>query len=100
LFNSLNSIYSLILDNADISHVEAYGNYLKIHTANKTYITRETMQNIENEMAGSIFVRVHKSFIVNVSFIEKITGNVIYLSRKEIPIGTSYKNELLKHLKK
>lgn len=88
------------LNYADILYVEAYGNYLKIHTANKTYITRETMQNVENEMAGSVFVRAHKSFIVNVSSIEKITGNVIYLSGKEIPIGTSYKNELLKHIKK
>jgi len=88
------------LNYADILYVEAYGNYLKIHTANKSYIIRETMQNIENKLAGPVFIRVHKSYIVNVSFIEKITGNVIYLTGKEIPIGISYKNELLKHLKK
>ena len=83
----------------DILYVEAYGNYLKIHTANKTYVTRETMQNIENELTGSFFIRVHKSFIGNVYLIDEITGNVIYLSGNEIPIGSSYKNELLKHLK-
>jgi len=89
--------YNLELD--QIHYIEAYGNYLKIHTAEKTYVTRDTMQNMHNTLPESMFIRVHKSYIVNLRKIKKLTGNMLLVNDAEIPVGSTYKNELLKSLK-
>jgi two-component system, LytTR family, response regulator len=83
----------------EINYIEAYGNYLKIHTTKKTYITRETMLNILGELSELYFIRVHKSFTVNLNKIDKIFGNTIQIGVDEIPIGNSYKSEVLKKIK-
>jgi len=87
------------LEQSDINFIEAYGNYLKIHTDQKTYVVRETMQNISNELNKNNFLRIHKSFIVHLKKISKICGNTLYLNTDEIPVGASYKSELMKRLK-
>jgi DNA-binding LytR/AlgR family response regulator len=75
----------------DILYVEAYGNYLKVHTADKVYVTRETMHDIEKKLPENTFMRVHKSFIVSLSKIQSMSGNRIYVSQQEIPVGEMYK---------
>ncbi|MGB0424398.1 MAG: LytTR family transcriptional regulator DNA-binding domain-containing protein, partial [Flavobacteriales bacterium] len=45
------------------------------------------------------FVRIHKSFIINVNYIEKLTGNIVYINKEKIPIGKTYKNDLFKKVK-
>lgn len=77
-----------------ILYIEAYGNYLKIHTEEKTYVTRETMQHICDNLPQSLFLRVHKSYIVNKKKIKKLAGNLLYINSIEIPIGNTYKNEI------
>jgi DNA-binding LytR/AlgR family response regulator len=75
----------------EILYIEAYGNYLKVHTAGKVYVTRETMHEIEKKLPESLFLRVHKSFIVSLSKIQSVSGNRIYINRREIPVGEMYK---------
>jgi len=83
---------------SDIQYIEALGNYLQVHTAAKKFVTRETMTDMEKTLPDKIFIRVHKSFIVNLSKIEKIVNNQIFIAGKEISIGTIYKSELMKKL--
>jgi len=83
----------------DVFYVEAYGNYLKIHTHEKSYVTRETMQHLVESLPVSVFLRIHKSYIINLGKVVKIYGNTLHLNDVEIPIGTTYKSELLKRLK-
>ncbi len=78
----------------DILYVEAYGNYLKIHEKGKTYITRQTMQQMLEQLPESIHCRIHKSYIVNVLKISKVVGNVLFIDELELPIGTTYKINL------
>jgi DNA-binding LytR/AlgR family response regulator len=75
----------------NILYVEAYGNYLKIHTTGKDYVTRETMHDMEKKLPESLFMRVHKSFIISLSKIQSISGNRVYINQQEIPIGEMYK---------
>ena len=88
------TIFSLLPSN--ILYVEAYGNYLKIHTNEKVFITRDTMQNMENQLPKNIFCRAHKSFIVNKLKISRVVGNMLFINNVELPIGTTYKMELLR----
>ncbi|MBU8892102.1 MAG: LytTR family DNA-binding domain-containing protein [Bacteroidales bacterium] len=86
------------IDFNDILFIEAYGNYLKIYTPEKTYVIRETMHNIIGKLSEKYFIRVHKSYIVSLEKIKKIMGNIIYINRHEIPVGNTFKSELSNRL--
>jgi len=81
--------YQIDLD--DILLVEAYGNYLKIHTKSKVYVTRDTMHDMEEKLPETLFLRIHKSFIIAISKVESISGNRVFLNQQEIPVGEMYK---------
>lgn len=78
----------------DILFIEAYGNYLKVHTLNKVYVTRETMHELEGKLPAGLFLRIHKSFIVALQKIESISGNRVFINKQEIPVGEMYKMAL------
>ena len=82
-----------------ILFIEAYGNYLKVHTEKKTYVTRETMQEMLKQLPEEEFIRVHKSFIVSLTHIDTITGNRINIKGEEIPVGEMYKLALRERIK-
>jgi len=77
----------------DIKYIEAYGNYLKIFSEEKMYLITDTMINFMKQLDED-FVRVHKSYIIPLSKIEKMIGNRIHIGETQIPIGNTYKAEL------
>jgi len=87
------------LNTGIILFIEAYGNYLKVHTTGKTYVTRETMQEMLSQLPEEEFIRVHKSFIVALSHIESIMGNRIFIKEHEIAVGETYKMTLRARIK-
>jgi DNA-binding LytR/AlgR family response regulator len=82
----------------DILYIEAYGEYMKIHTPEKVHISRETMHDLEGRLPHSHFLRVHKSFIVPVQKITAFSTYSVYIQKLEIPIGRSYKDAVSKVL--
>jgi len=78
----------------DIVLVEGLKNYITIYTKNEKFTTYLTMTEVEQALeADGRFMRVHKSFIIKMEEIRKITGNTIYLNNeKEIILGGSYKD--------
>lgn len=80
----------------DIIYISAYGNYLKVHLEDQVIITRKTIAEMEAD-CQDFLIRVHKSFLLPLSSIKKIQGNMIILiNGKEIPIGKTYKAGLEK----
>ena len=75
----------------DILFVEAYGNYLKVHTNEKVYVVRDTMHDMEDKLPENKFLRIHKSFIISIPKIESVSGNRTYINQQEIPVGEMYK---------
>jgi len=75
----------------DIFFIEAYGNYLKVHTEDKVYVTRDTMHDMESKLPEETFMRIHKSYIVTLSKIDSVSGNRVYINEQEIPVGEMYK---------
>jgi len=63
---------SVLLQVARIEWLEAEGDYVRIHAGREVYLTRQTMNRIEAQLAAARFVRVHRSTIVNVEFIREI----------------------------
>lgn len=80
---------------SNIMYIEGMKDYLKIHTKEYALITHQTMGEIEKILPAGQFMRVHKSFIVAVSFIKTIYGNTVELDNVSIPIGINYKEGVM-----
>ena len=83
----------------DIIYVEALENYVTVNTREEKYTIHFTMKAIENQLPSSLFIRVHRSFIINKSMIQAIKENTLDLivgdNLKSIPVGKSYRDLLL-----
>ena len=81
----------------EILLVEAKGDFVLMYTLSEKYIVSTSLQN-SLQLLGEQFVRCHKSFIVNVTYIEKIIGNTIQLRAYTIPIGRTFREGFLEKL--
>lgn len=82
-------IHQVKLD--EVLYFESYGSYVKIHLSGDTILTLDRLSNFEKKLPGSLFIRVHKSYIVSVHQIKLIEGNRITVGDVKIPIGQVYK---------
>jgi DNA-binding LytR/AlgR family response regulator len=80
---------------SEIIYIEAMKDYLKIHTADYKLVTHQTMTEMEKILPARQFIRVHKSFIVAVAHIRSVYGSSIETEKDTIPIGLSYKNNVM-----
>lgn len=84
---------------SDILYIESIKDYVNIKTLNEEFIVLDTLKSLENQLSER-FVRVHKSFIVNLDKTKNIgIKRIVLLSEKEIPIGESYRSHLLSKIK-
>jgi DNA-binding LytR/AlgR family response regulator len=84
----------------EILFAEALQNYVVIHTTEKKYITYLTFKSVEEYLPASLFVKVHKSYIVSAGKIESIEGNEIRIGTHNIPISRNLKDEVMEKLLK
>jgi two-component system LytT family response regulator len=82
------------LGHDEILFVEGMKEYIKVVTAEKTYITHKTLSSISDELPEHLFLRVHKSFTVCIHKVNSIEGNVLNISGFKIPIGRTYSKEV------
>jgi len=90
----VNADYSMVKINfADIIYIEGLKDYLKIHlkSAPHPLVTRMPMKTIEEELPPSKFIRIHKSYIVSVSFITAIRKSSVFVDSLELPLGDTYR---------
>ena len=88
------------LNTSDIYFVEALKDYVVINTKETRYTIHSTMKDIVKKLPEQEFIRVHRSFIVNINHISAIESSNIVLEddKKLIPVGGSYKDELQNRL--
>lgn len=84
----------------EVRYVEALGDYVHIVTNHSKLIVYSTMRAVEEKFPAALFVRVHRSFIVNLKRVETIEDNTIILDNKYIPIGQTYLKEVFQRLNK
>ena len=82
----------------DILFLESMRDYVKFVTAGKSYITYSTLKNMEEKLIGQTFLKVHRSYIVNINKIDDIRGNTIYVLGNQIPIGKGHKEDIATRL--
>lgn len=81
---------------AKIKWVEAFGDYIKIITDDDNHLVLSTMKSFENELPDGKFVRVHKSYIVNVERIDKFNSKFAEIGSTKIPISRNKKDTITK----
>lgn len=89
-------IYRILYD--DLLYLEASGNNTKIVTSQNTLLPVMTLSSLEELLPPSLFLRVHRSFIVNKSKITHIEGNRVFINNMEVPIGSNYREDFLRDL--
>uniref|UniRef100_UPI004048B24C LytR/AlgR family response regulator transcription factor n=1 Tax=Roseivirga sp. TaxID=1964215 RepID=UPI004048B24C len=95
----LKSGYEYIrLEISQIRFVKAEGNYVKFVTPNEQVMPRMTMQEAENLLLPKGFIKIHRSFLVNKAFINKIDKHQLTLGEDIIPISANYYDSLVKDL--
>jgi len=97
----VNADYSLVkVTVKDITHIESMKDYVKIFntTSTKPIITKSTLKGIEEKLPTSKFIRVHKSFIVNLDKIESIRSQNIVIGTNNIPVSDAHTDTLMRAL--
>ena len=79
----------------DILYVEGMKEYVVLYTKDRKYTKLDRMKNMENQLTGQGFIRIHKSYIVAVKSIDAVFGNTIEVNGKQLPVGRSYKEEVI-----
>jgi len=75
----------------DILYLKADGNYTYIQTASKKYVIKYSLQNVIDIFTEDKFVRVHRSFAINMNHLTSFNENTVFINEEEIPIGRNYK---------
>lgn len=82
----------------DIFWVEAYDIYAMIKTGNGQYLVSHSLKAVEEKFPSSHFIRVHRSFLVNKDKIDAMEESELIISDNRIPIGKTYREELMNRL--
>ncbi|WP_420582464.1 LytR/AlgR family response regulator transcription factor [Reichenbachiella sp.] len=84
----------------DILYIESIKDYVKIKTAEKEVVTHQKISVLETKLPANHFIRVHRSFIINIPKIESYSASEIELNNESIPVGRNYKVEVMEKLGK
>lgn len=83
---------------SEILYVESDRNYITVVTTSKKLTFIDTLKNWINKLDAQSFIQVHKSFIINKTKIEKLSGNDLFIQSHKIPIGRTFRPKLLQKL--
>jgi DNA-binding LytR/AlgR family response regulator len=98
IFIKENGLLSKIM-HQEIRFCEALGDYVKIHVNDKTYIVNSTMKNVEEKLKlNTKFLRIHRSYIINLDYLENLDADTAVVGGKMLPIGSKFKLELQKKI--
>ena len=83
---------------SDILFIEADRNYSRIYTSNLEYLLSVTLKLIEDRLAQNYFIRIHRSYIINLQHIDEVAETHVRIAEKTIPISSGLKGQLLLRL--
>jgi DNA-binding LytR/AlgR family response regulator len=81
-----------------IKWIEAYGDYVKVVTEEDSNLVLSTMKSFENDLSKDKFIRVHKSYIINIDKVERFNSKFAEIGVTKIPLSRNKKEDLIKAL--
>ncbi len=82
----------------DIHYIEADRNYCKVYLKDRKYLLVTTLKEVDEKLSDNRFLRIHRSYIVNISHIDEIGGNHVVICSHSLPLSKNMRPELFKHL--
>lgn len=86
------------IDIPSVTIVEAKGDYILIKTEGKNYTVHSTLKKIEDKLPPALFLKVHRTYIINVKKIIDIEDNSVLIGKDVVPVSRSNRPELMKRL--
>jgi DNA-binding LytR/AlgR family response regulator len=88
--------HKILLD--EIIFIESLDDYVKVHLGNEVLVTRENISSFEQKLHGNQFIRIHRSYIVNIHRISAIASEGVEIAKVRLPFGRAYKKSALASL--
>jgi DNA-binding LytR/AlgR family response regulator len=82
----------------DILYIESVKDYVQLVLADQKIMFLDSLRHWEEKLPSNQFLRIHKSFIVNVEKIIKVYGNTVVLHATELPIGRTYRDDFMRRI--
>jgi len=82
----------------EINYIKAEVDYVMLYMENKKVLIKDSLNNWEEKLNSVGFIRIHRSFLIRKEAISKIQGNMVYVNDEHLPIGKTYKDEVLRKL--
>lgn len=82
----------------DIHYIEADRNYCKVYSKDKKFLLVCTLKEVNDKLKDKRFLRIHRSYIVNLSHIDEIGSNHVVISSHALPLSKNMRLELFRHL--
>lgn len=86
------------VNHSDISYIQAERDFCSVYVENKRLLASLHLKILEDMLPKDKFLRVHRSYIVNLEKIQAVKGNTLELNNAEIPVGANYREQLFKQL--
>jgi DNA-binding LytR/AlgR family response regulator len=84
----------------DLVYAEAMLNYVMLYTSSKKIMVYMTIKSLEEQLPADVFMKVHKSFIVNINKIKSIEGNILDVGKEKITISQNLREKVIKEIVK
>jgi DNA-binding LytR/AlgR family response regulator len=82
------------VDLAAIHYIEALRDYVAVHTGTGKILSLESMKHMEEMLPEDLFIRIHKSYIINCSRIDFLERGRVVIGKEYLPIGDTYKEKV------
>lgn len=84
----------------DILYIEADRNYSRIFTKNREYLLAITLKTIEEKLPAGSFLRIHRTYIINIAHVEEVTEKAVIIEKATIPLSEGLREKLMQRLQK
>ena len=81
---------------ADIRYIQAFKNYIELNMNGQRIVIRSTLQRFAHILPQKYFIQIHRSFVVNVRFVEEINPDSVTVGTEKIPLSKSHKDDFIK----
>jgi len=78
--------------------MEADRNYSRIFTKDREYLLSITLKTIEEKMSMQLFMRIHRSYLINISHVDEVAESYVMIAKKSIPLGTGMREQLMQRI--
>ncbi len=80
---------------ADILFIESLREYVRIHTPTQRIVARLALQRLEELLPAAKFIRIHRTYIVNIDAVQKIEGNLLHIGKELLPVSKGKREEFM-----